>query len=182
MLENLIKQDISAQRYKLYQSGSRAFDIFTITSEDDEYLGHIELHDGHINQSHSDIKQGFYKIMFLHILMYGGYSTIYSDTNLSSHAIKAYENLKDWHMLDMKVKTAIGTVNYSKNNLLADRFNIVQIKLAKDSDVFVKEYYERIYRVGSCYHRMLVEKREALNYFLYSDDFLDEKDKNKYVY
>jgi hypothetical protein len=80
------------------------------------------------------------------------------------------------------VKTAIGTVNYSKNNLLADRFNIVQIKLAKDSDVFVKEYYERIYRVGSCYHRMLVEKREALNYFLYSDDFLDEKDKNKYVY
>ncbi len=90
----LIKSNISSKHYSLYQEGNTKF---YVTDEYTNYLGHIFFNkeNGHltIGDSFSKMKDGFYQFIFTTILALTNIKEIFSDNQLSTNAINAYERL-----------------------------------------------------------------------------------------
>jgi hypothetical protein len=119
---------VSSDGVNMYRYGSN---IYYLTTIDNDYLGHIEVKDGKIGNSFSNMKGGFYTKIFKLLLSYTSMHELLSDVRLSTNAIKAYINL-DKNIFDVMVKTPQGYIEFNKVNLLDNYANRISIKLIKE--------------------------------------------------
>lgn len=143
-LIHLIKKHINSKRMNLYSNpfGTK----FYLTNDSLDFLGAIELENKNkrafIVASDSYIEKGFYNIMFSAILGLTNIEELISDYQLSSNAIKAYENLIKQGEFKIKV-IDLKTYEYfdfSKEKLLSNEKLRVSV-----SEGVIKEGYERFF-------------------------------------
>lgn len=141
----LIYEELGTNKYKFYKHGS---ELYFLIDKNDNYIGHIELHDSKITSSFSLLNGGFYNIMFTLILTQIPY--ILSDKELSSQAIRSYEKLNTLpskkfklYISDSGLKTKIP---FDKNTLLSSTEYRVLIteKNLHSMRNSVEDYYTRI--------------------------------------
>jgi hypothetical protein len=144
----LERKDIGSQHLRLYRLGTSQF---FLTDEQDEYKGHIEatLNNGiaKIGNSNSNIRRGFYNIIFTTMLSLDDISEIRSDHLLSTNAINSYEKLLVNSSLALQVYNPINFKYYpfSREELLKLPKNVVSIKEKHSLSEHFGEYYSRIY-------------------------------------
>jgi hypothetical protein len=107
-------------------------DIYFLTTDDDKYLGYIELRtDGDIPRivySDSRLPGGFYNIMFTNMFKHTTMKEILSDISLSDNAIKSYQKLAKNPKYNIRVITKSGEyLDFNKKNLMGNDFNRVSI-------------------------------------------------------
>jgi len=122
-------------------------------TKNDDYMGHIEyIRTGSvisINHSHSEIKRGFYELIFSSILSDRlgsiGSIEILSDLSLSTQAIKSYENLnRSVSIFELAVKIGKTYHKYSTELLLSSRRAKVSIKSKHNITEVFDEYYKKL--------------------------------------
>jgi hypothetical protein len=127
--------------YSLYKKGS----VYYLSNEDKKYLGHIEIsvsdHVGHISSSSSDIKGGFYNLMFTTILSNTDIKEIRSDTDLSDNAIKSYINLSVNKRLDVKCFKSGEYSELTKENLEKPGV-VASVRLHNEKEM--KEHFAKV--------------------------------------
>jgi hypothetical protein len=137
----LLKDKVSKERYKVYKTDL----LYFLVSENDDYLGCIEIKNKHIKSSDSKLKRGFYLIMFTVILT--DINEIFSDFRLSTQAINSYEKLAKNNQLSIKLYNTVSKeyFNFSKEKLKEDNI-IVSIKEKHNGSIneMFKEFYERL--------------------------------------
>jgi len=134
-----IEKSYTPKKYKIFQVGDKGNITYYLTNKYEEYLGGIELQSTNkkgrykINISASDIKGGFYFLMFTIILKNKEISEIISDKSLSKSAVKAYENLnnKSLHFI-VQILTQDGYRDFDKDLLFDNPNNVVSIKSKQD--------------------------------------------------
>lgn len=105
-------------------------DVWFFLAKDEKYSGYVVMDGEYIFQTHSNITGGFYKMMFEFILT-NYKDRIYSDTNLSPDAIKAYEKLNQDNNFDVGVLEGNNIVDFSVDKLLENSKNVVSIGLRR---------------------------------------------------
>lgn len=173
----LIYDNLGTNRYKVYRYGS---ELYYLTDENNNYLGHIELENNRINSSFSKLKGGFYNIMFTIILTQIQY--IISDKSLSTQAIRSYEKLnqlpaKKYKMYVISNNNISNTKPFSKEELLSNSSNRVMITEKSQNYMLesIKDYYTRInkYDKLSGYPLSLTkyynEKNEICDLYLFNE-------------
>lgn len=101
---------------------------YYLTDLDNKYLGHVEIRDGKVGNSFSNMRGGFYNKIFQLIFEYSSIKEILSDVRLSSNVIKAYQNLSR-DVFDVEIKTRTDYISFSRDKLLEDYINRISIKL-----------------------------------------------------
>ena len=109
-------------------------DIYFLTTDDDKYLGYIELRtDGKIPRivySDSRLPGGFYDTMFTNMFKHTSLEEILSDISLSDNAIKSYQKLAKNPKYLIRVITKSGEyLDFNKKNLMDNDFNRVSISM-----------------------------------------------------
>lgn len=167
----LLTDKISSKNYKIYYDGFKPENrTYYLTDANDKYLGHIEMYNSKIGDSHSEIDKGFYNLMFTSILSIGGVNEIFSDVSLSENAINAYDRLNKSSNLKIQVLTHEGYFDFSIDKLLEKSANRVSIKL-KHYDIkeeVLSEYFRRK-------EDYLINNRNeySLDMYLLGEDFND---------
>jgi hypothetical protein len=141
-----------------------------------EYKGHIEYISKEpkviqITGSHSELKKGFYNIMFFSILT--DVYEILSDIDLSSQAIKAYENLnRRVSNFELAVKLNKDYLPFSKEELLKSRKARVSIKAKHNFKEMLEDFHERI-EISSTYRKGFDENNGICEFVLYHEGWDD---------
>ena len=143
---------------------------YFLSTENNEYLGHIEyIKKGDvisIVSSHSELKGGFYSIMFTSIL--SDVREILSDISLSSEALKSYNTLNsEVSNFELAVKIGTSFKPYSREVLLSSRTTKISIKYKHNLSEIFDEYYSRISDKEYTYGKAYDDKPELLEYYLY---------------
>jgi len=138
---NLIYKNIGKDRFKIYLNKTSHISNYFLVLEN-KYKGHISLNKNKIFESNSEIKSGFYKLMFLFILEHKK-ENIYSDTQMSTQAIKSWAKLSQdkYNRLEIMIDSFGSLIQATKENYLKDtlsRFVVVY------STTNISEYYKRI--------------------------------------
>lgn len=161
----LLVKDVDSQHNKIHQFGGGTF---FLVSEEDEYLGHLELEENKITNSYSKIN-GFYKIMFSHILLHTNIKEIYSDISLSQAAINSYEKLSKSNLFKVLLLVNGKEEKFNKDELLN---NLSTRVLIKENQFKIKweMYIKRINSLseGTTHPSFFRQK------YLKKDVFLDE--------
>jgi hypothetical protein len=116
-------------------------------SKNNEYKGHIEFTKKgdvlSINHSHSEIKKGFYELMFSVILT--ECKEILSDISLSSQALKSYSNLnRNVSIFELAIKIGKSYKPYSEEDLLSSRRAKISIKAKHIMSEVFEDYYNKL--------------------------------------
>ena len=174
--KELLKDKLGSERYKVY----KVFSKYYLTSENDEYLGRLELTPPNnkgvsvIETSHSNIKKGFYNIMFTAILgsKKTGIKEILSDTALSNQAIKSYTKLSKLNNLKLSIyDTFSGKQEYDEKTLLDNENYRVSITENWNLEKVFEDYYNRI--TNGNRKREYFERCSSLDNFLFSENWED---------
>jgi len=154
---DLIKDKLGSNRFKVY----KAFNVYFLIDEKNDYKGHIELSSDkpkiyHITDSNSDIKSGFYSLMFSVLLSTKGIDEILSDNKLSTQAIKSYLKLNNRfskQAFNVRVKIDNTYIEASKEHILNNRtvFSITERYEGTIKETF-KDFDERFNNKSSWYH------------------------------
>lgn len=128
----------------LYRKGR----VFYLSNDSMSYLGHIEItvsgKVGMISSSSSNIKGGFYNIMFTTILTHTDIDEIRSDVDLSDNAVKSYINLSSTNK-----KLIIRSYKNSKYDILSkdilEQPGVVASVVLKDKQD-MKEHFDKVRR------------------------------------
>lgn len=120
-----------------------------------------------IKSSYSELKKGFYDIMFFSILT--DVHEILSDIDLTSDAIKAYENLnRRLSNFDLAVKLGKKYKKFTKEELLKNRNTKVSIKAKHNFNEILEDFYERI-EFSSTYRKGYEENNGVCELVLYHE-------------
>jgi len=140
-------------KMSIYKDSNKYFLI-----QNKEYKGHIEfIKMGgtiEISASHSEIKKGFYSIMFTSILSETNITEILSDTSLSTQAIKVYENLnRKLSTFELGIKIGPVYKPFDKELLLSNKHAKVSIKAKFNFAEALDDYHRKLefsetYRIG----------------------------------
>jgi len=148
---------------------------FFLVSHENEYKGHVTyLNKGgtiHIIDSFSDIKGGFYSIMFASILTTS--LEIISDADLTTEALKAYHNLSIKHSpFSIAIVYKGKYIPYDHKTIEENPKYKISIKPRHSFvDVF-ERYYEKL-EIASLYQNALEEDTGLLGHFLYHEGWDD---------
>lgn len=145
---------------------------YYITDKDDNYLGYIEYKADHkkiyITSSSSNLKGGFYNIIFSAILLYTEIEMIISDGHLSSNAIKAYENLARQNSLKIFLTKDSGETLEEFNPEKIENDNTRVVVAGK----YLKEATEKIasYMLETSASKEWLEShKEDIDFYLYGE-------------
>jgi len=141
---NILKlvSDKLVKKMKIKKSDS----VYFLLDKNDRYLGHIEYYKVKdkiiISHTNSELKSGFYDIMFTSILK--DEKEIMSDKSLSTNSIKAYENLnRKTSNFNLKIFTGKEYLPFSKELLLKGN-NVVSVFDKRGITEMFEDYYEKI--------------------------------------
>ena len=188
--KELVKDNIGSKRYKLY----KVFSKYYLTSESDVYLGRIELTEPNkgvsvIETSHSNMRKGFYNIIFTSILGNTNIKEILSDTELSNQAIKSYSKLSRLNNIKINIwNMSQGKMDYSEESLLSDGSFRVSITESWNLHEVFKRYNKRYLQKDinensedkylkihiNTHRRSYLEKCSSLDNFLFSENWSED--------
>ncbi|MDD2505593.1 MAG: hypothetical protein PHF21_04945, partial [Bacilli bacterium] len=178
-----ILERIGSSHYKLYKIMSNYF----LTTEDDNYLGYIELENKNgkhlISSSSTLLERGFYNIMFTCILSLN-INEILSDTNLSTNAVNAYNRLFVNDYLLIRIYDPIDNkyLPFSKEILASHGSYRVSVMEKEKGSIkeHLEEYYNRIDKfddeaktIWSSYNKMYSIYHNCIDNYLFCENFDD---------
>jgi len=141
----LINDKVSSFHWKVYMTLNSYF----LVDENNEYLGHIEFifidkKIIKILESNSEIKSGFYAIMF-NIILSNNINEILSDNKLSTQAIKSYKKLKiDKTNQYFNIKVKINNEYFDDLSLIKSNGAIFSVTEKYNGNI--KECWNEFYR------------------------------------
>lgn len=173
----VISDKISAKHYKIYKYGAS----FYLTTEDDSYLGHLEIdNNNNISNSYSKIS-GFYNIMFTNILAHTDIKEIASDISLSPSALKSYNKLSILDGVKFKVligikdgKKIVHSEPFDNEKLLNGRTRVI---ITEHSFNFTKQLFEDFNKkisfvcdgIPGFYNSSYINKKDIIDLWLYNE-------------
>lgn len=163
----LVDSNLGSIRYKIYKITGETTTYY-LSSENDEYLGSIEIKKNRIKTSHSKIKRGFYHIMFVSILS-DGIDEIFSDHNLSTQVIKTYDSLDNNDSFCVRVFDG-KYHKFSREKILENPRSVVSVMAKIRGTCLVEDYYEKISDDWKKYYEI---RSPALDILLYDLDLSD---------
>ena len=181
-----IKNKFGSDHLKLYLVRNSNW---YLTYEDDTYAGYIQLEHikdkiYKINQSNSNLKRGFYNVMFMTILSTDIVTEIISDDSLSEQAINSYARITVNGYLNVQVYDYTNNLYYpfSKELLLSNKFYRVSVTEKQKNTIseHFTEYYRRINKTEILENGFVVKlglttayenKQSVINNYLFCEDY-----------
>jgi hypothetical protein len=138
----LVRDKLGARaKYKVYKTDNQYF----LVSNNEEYLGYIEYEkiDNkkiQIISSSSEIKGGFYNIMFM-VILSDNIEQIISDNKISKNALNSYKNLNNF---SIKLLWRDEYFNIDNEEILNKKDSRISIKEDFGAENLFIEYYSRL--------------------------------------
>lgn len=179
----LLLKDIGADHYSIYKNGKTYF----LITENNKYAGYIDgdikNNKFYIAKSSSNIKNGFYQMMFFGLFVGLKVDEILSDTNLSDNAIKSYEklnNVGESSPYTIKVVTENGYEPFNRELLLKHPNYKISVRdrrgnLVEKHNTFVHRVYQMDEETGvpRAFNVLYARHDTSCNNFLFGESFED---------
>jgi len=173
---SLFKDKLGKDHLKIFRTNDDQ--KYFLIDESNKYLGHIfgQVKDKvfTIQESSSNIKKGFYNIMFRVILIEN--KEILSDSSLSSQAIKSYSKLTKDYKIQIRDKMFSDEYfEFNKDTLMKP--NLVVSVMNEHLEGTLEEYYRRISSVQlnedpkskGVFYLDYINKKDNLDRYLYCE-------------